>query len=420
MLLQFSVNNFRSIKDTVTFSMLSEEKNSNINKIRNYKLLQSAVLYGANASGKSNIFGAMSYMASVVLNKPKIIQSTDELPYFPFRLSTETEKASSSFEIVFFIGDIKYRYGFEADNLEVYAEWLFADTKGREAKLFYRDSTEQYINTIFKEGIKFFDKKNSKISVAKNQLLLWKCDQNDGEVSKTILQWFKGFNVIDGLDHNGYASFTIKRMEDSNFRDKINDLVKTADVGIELIATSEEDIPLDFVEKLQLLEVIKQEFLKDGGLKQININTYHKKYNENHEEIGNVIFELDEEESLGTRKFFKISAPIIDTLNEGKVLVIDELDASLHPMLTRHLIKLFNSDLNKKNAQLIFATHDTSLLTKDLFTREQIWLTEKNRYGATDLYSLLEIKDVRAKEDFEKYYLQGKYGAIPYLGKFEF
>ena len=165
----------------------------------------------------------------------------------------------------------------------------------------------------------------------------------------------------------------------------------------------------------------KEEILKDGGLKSVSINTYHKKFDENNNEIGNEIFELDDEESLGTRKFFKMSAPILNTLQEGKILIIDELDASLHPMLTKHLIKLFNDkDINTKNAQLIFATHDTNLLKPQIFKRDQIWFTEKDKYGSTTLYSILEIKGVRANDDFEKQYIQGKYGAVPYLGKFEF
>ena len=116
-----------------------------------------------------------------------------------------------------------------------------------------------------------------------------------------------------------------------------------------------------------------------------------------------------------------MSAPILNTLKEGKILIIDELDASLHPMLTKSLIELFHDEeINTKNAQLIFATHDTNLLTPSIFRRDQVWLTEKDKYGATDIYSLAQFKDVRAKENFEKNYIQGKYGAIPYLGKFEF
>lgn len=424
MLLQFSVSNYRSIKDKITFSMLSSSKNENTFKIKKYNLLNSAVIYGANASGKSNLLRAMAFMGRIVLNKTKVIQSTDTLPHDPFRLNSSTQDASSIFEIVFFIDEIKYRYGFELDNTTVYSEWLYADEKGKEAKLFYRDADdEEYVNSQkFKEGYPFFDNSKSKIKISSNQLFIWKCDrEDDGIISKSILKWFNRFNLIDGLDHGGYISYTMKKMEDLNFKNEMIKLVKTADIGIEDITIEEEDVPLDMIEKLSLPASIKEEILKDGGLKSVSINTYHKKFDKDNNEIGNEIFELDDEESLGTRKFFKMSAPILNTLQEGKILIIDELDASLHPMLTKHLIKLFNDkNINTKNAQLIFATHDTNLLKSQIFKRDQIWFTEKDKYGSTTLYSILEIKGVRANDDFEKQYIQGKYGAVPYLGKFEF
>jgi AAA15 family ATPase/GTPase len=425
MFLQFSVNNFRSIKDTVTFSMATASKdNENSFQVRNYELLTSSVIYGANASGKSNILKAMAFMGRVVLNKTKVIQSTDTLPHDPFRLNTSTQDASSAFEIVFFIDTIKYRYGFEMDATTVYSEWLYADKKGKEAKLFYRDSEdEEYVNPKeFKEGFIFFDNAKSKIKVSTNQLFIWKCDrEDDAIISKSILKWFSHFNLIDGLDHGGYAGYTMKKMEDVEFKNKIIKLVKTADIGIENIDMQTEDVPLDVLEKMPLPDKLKEEILKDGGLKSVAVNTYHKKFDENNDEIGTTIFELDNEESLGTQKFFKMSAPILNTLQEGKILLIDELDASLHPMLTKHLIKLFHDKtINTKNAQLIFATHDTNLLKPYIFRRDQIWMTEKDKYGATDIYSLAQFKNVRKDEDFEKQYIQGKYGAIPYLGKFEF
>ena len=238
------------------------------------------------------------------------------------------------------------------DNTTVYAEWLYADEKGKEAKLFYRDiEDEEYVNPQkFKEGYIFFDNSKSKIRVSSNQLFIWKCDQDGGEISKSILKWFSRFNLIDGLDHGGYISYTMKKMEDLTFKNEMISLVKTADIGIENITMEEEDVSLDMIEKMGLPIALKEELLKDGGLKSVSINTYHKKFDENNNEIGNEIFELDDEESLGTRKFFKMSAPILNTLQDGKILIIDELDASLHPMLTKHLVKLFsNKDINTKN-----------------------------------------------------------------------
>lgn len=425
MLLEFTVNNFRSIKNSATFSMLTASKDDrNFFNVGKYDLLTSAVIYGANASGKSNILKAMAFMRNMVLNKEKVIQSTDVLSHDPFRLNTTTQDASSSFEIIFFIDTVKYRYGFEADKTTVYSEWLYEDTTGKkEAKLFYRDEEEKhYVNpNRFKEGFVFFDSSTSKIKIAKNQLFIWKCDQDEGEISKSILNWFSRFNLIDGLDHRGYINYTMKKMEDETFKSEIVKLVKTADIGIEDIKLQTEDIPLDVLEKMPLSDKFKEEILKDGGLQSIALNTYHKVYDEHNDEIGKAIFELDDEESVGTRKFFNMSAPIINTLQEGKILLIDELDASLHPILTKHLIRLFNDEkINTKRAQLIFATHDTNLLKPYIFRRDQIWLCEKDKYGATQTYSLAQIKGVLKNEDFEKQYIQGKYGAIPYLGKFEF
>jgi AAA15 family ATPase/GTPase len=227
--------------------------------------------------------------------------------------------------------------------------------------------------------------------------------------------------MIDGLDHTGYSNYTMKKMEDEHFKNEIVKLVKTADIGIDDIALREEVVPADVFDKLPFPEELKKKIVEDGGLMEMSINTYHAKYDDSNNIAGREIFELDDEESLGTRKFFKMSAPILNTIEEGKVLIIDELDASLHPMLTMHLIRLFNDKkINTKNAQLIFATHDTNLLKPHIFRRDQIWFTEKDKYGSTHLYSLAEFKNVRQKEDFEKQYIQGKYGAVPYLGKFEF
>lgn len=416
MLLQFTVNNFKSLKNTNTFSMATSSKDeANFFPIKKYKLLQSAIIYGANASGKSNFLKAMAFMQRIVLNKDKIILSTDRFPHYPFQLSTETEDSSSSFEMVFFIDEIKYRYGFEIDNTTVYAEWLYADENGKESKLFYRDIDEDefYVNRIkFKEGLK--------LKVSKNQLFLWKCDQEGGKISASILHWFSHLNMIDGIEHEQYINEAMKQMENEQFKKELVSLIKTADIGIEEVILNEEEIPRNVIEDMPLPPELKKQFLESNSLKSISLLTHHKKYDENSNEVGITTFELDKEESRGTQKFFKMSAPILNTLREGKVLIIDELDASLHPMLTKHLIKLFHDEkINRHNAQLIFATHDTNLLHESMFRRDQIWLTQKDSYGVTGLYSLAQFKDVRKNEDFEKKYIQGKYGAVPYIQDFK-
>ena len=417
MLLQFTVNNFKSIKNTTIFSMATSSKDEgNFFPIKKYKLLQSAIIYGANASGKSNFLKAMAFMRRVVLNRDKIILSTDRFPHYPFQLSTETEDSSSSFEMVFFINEIKYRYGFEIDNRTVYAEWLYADENGKESKLFYRDidEGELYINRIkFKEGLK--------LKISKNQLFIWKCDQEGGEISASILQWFNHLNMIDGMEDGQYVNYAMKQMENKLLKKELVALVQTADIGIEDVLLEEEDISKSVIEDMSLPPELKKLFLASDSLKRVSLLTHHKKYDNQNNEMGITTFELDEDESRGTQKFFKMSAPILKTLREGTVLIIDELDASLHPMLTKHLVKLFhNKKINKHKAQLIFATHDTNLLHESMFRRDQIWLTQKDKYGATELYSLAQFKNVRKNEDFEKKYIQGKYGGVPYLKDFGF
>lgn len=421
MLLQFSVNNFRSIKDTVTLSMntASNRESEHSFQVRGYHLLNSAVIYGANASGKSNVLQAMGFMRHLVLNKPKITQSTDKLPHQPFRLNTETEQASSYFEIVFFLDNVKYRYGFEADSSTVYAEWLYSDENGKEARLFERDSEKSlhYINKQkFKEGLG--------LKVPDNHLFIWKCDQNDGEISKKILQWFNNFNAIDSLESEGYFHVALKQMENTDAKSELLKLVKIADLGIDEIAIEKKLFTLDSIKNTNIPEEIKQLIFSGDGITSTELQVHHRKFNAENQEIGSVLFELNEDESQGTQKFFALSAPILDTLERGKVLLIDELDASLHPMLTECFIKLFNNkELNKHNAQLIFVTHDIHLLSvPELFERDQIWFTEKDQYGGTQLYSLLEFrknnkgKDVRAADNLEKHYLQGRFGAVPYIG----
>jgi AAA15 family ATPase/GTPase len=403
MLIQFEVDNFTSIKETVKLNLRTQTSD----------LLQSVVIYGANASGKSNVLKAIKMMASLVLNKNKVLSSEDRLEHKPFLLNTQTEEDSTTFEMIFIIDKIIYRYGFEYDSKIIYAEWLFAEVKGREAKLFYRDIEEDfYVNTTkFKEG------KGLAKKTLENHLFLWKCNSDNGEISKKILKWFSNLNMLDGLKDNRYLGYTTEKLNDKRFKKDILEMMQIADLGISDMNTQDNPMPLD-EEFLALPEDLQKALLRSAT----NPLTIHKKFDENNHFIENVEFSLKEHESLGTKKFFALSAPILDTLKNGKILVIDEIDASLHPLLTKYLISMFHdTSLNKYNAQLIFATHDTNLLQNDLLSREQIWFTDKDKFGATELYSLLEYENKTRKDNNkEKYYLQGRYGGIPYIGDFSF
>jgi AAA15 family ATPase/GTPase len=431
MLLEFSVNNFLSIRDTIKFSMQATKKDNDKKYFvenKKYRILTNAVIYGANASGKSNFLKAFAYFKSIVVNEAKIIQSTDILNHTPFKLSNNTENSSGWFEAVFFINNKKYRYGFELDNKTVYSEWLFEDSKGKEAKLFYRDVDDiDYVNPQkFQEGITFFNDKKKSINIADNQLFLWVCDrQKNSPIVKSIMQYFyNNINKLDGTKHTSYRGYTEDLLvENIEIRNRVINLMKIADIGIENIEVEKKelDIPINELPN-DIRNIIPQDVIekaKRAVVGTIKTKMEHKKFDINNQECGSEWFDLDNE-STGTEKFFSILAPILDTLDHGKVLIIDELDNSLHPLLTRKILELFHDkNINKNNAQLIFATHDTNLLKNYIFRRDQIWFAEKDQYGATEIYSLAQFKDVDKKVDFEKQYIQGKYGAIPYIGNFK-
>jgi len=418
MLIQFTVDNFRSIKDTVLFSMVSGTGNT-INRFesRGHSLLTSAVVYGANAGGKSNLLRSFDYMKAMVLNQPKIIQSTDVIPYDPFRLSSETSGTSSSFEMVFIAEGVKYRYGFEVDASLVYGEWLFADEKGKEAKLFFRDSDlpDLYVNSEkFKEG--------RGIKVLPNSLFLWRCDQAGGPISKAVLAWFQNLNLLNGMFPSAYLGYAIQQLKHAEVRDQIMKLLGAADLGIRELMIEEKDLALADFDSLPLPVDLREQLRQSASpLRSLGLRAKHQRFGPGGVPLDDTEFDFAREESEGTKKYFCLSAPIIDTLTLGKVLVIDELDASLHPMLTRALIAMFNDPaINSKHAQLIFATHDTNLLDQNLFHKSQIWFAEKDSRGATHIHSLAEYKNVRAADNIERHYIQGKFGAIPYLGNFAF
>lgn len=439
MLLEFTAQNYLSFKDPIVFTMNASrgEDDRNIFNIKvgdkkTYKILNSAVIYGANGGGKSNLLLAMNAMKAMIVNAEKIIQSTEKIRrYSPFLLNSETENAATEFEVTFFIGSEKFRYGFEYDQSQIYSEWLFIDTNGKESKLFSLDvDSGSYVNQKFEEGFIFFDQDLKKVKgLRKNQLFLWKCDENAGEISGKIMRWFlEDFNMIDANNHEDYFPFTSDNLKNDEFSHAIKNLVKKADFGIEDLKYEEFHLTEEKFEELEKSVPEKMlpsllEFKEKVGVDfhARTVETMHTKYDASGQAIGKIGFDIDELESVGTRKFFRLSGPIIDTLKRGSVIILDEIDASLHPLLTIALIEMFQDPaINKNRAQLIFSTHDTNLLNPALFRRDQIWFVEKDHFGASHPYSLSDIKGVRAAEAFGRQYLNGKYRAIPDISKLEF
>ncbi|HRQ49874.1 MAG TPA: ATP-binding protein [Agriterribacter sp.] len=428
MLIQFSIKNFRTFKEKATISLVA----SNYDKTResdniiednasHLRILKSAVIYGANASGKSKFIEALMFMKHFVITSSKDSQKGDKINVEPFRLSTETEHLPSEFKVVFTFNNEMYRYGFEVDNETVASEWLYHRPKTKEIELFYREYQDFEThprnfskgNTVIKEGL-----------VRDNALLISVAAQFNDTISINVINWFKHFKTISGLNEEGYQGFTIGKTESPVHKSKILNLLKAADLGIQDIKLQKLDIeqlPKDMPKDLKerIIKTVREEnaeFISD-------IITFHKKYDANRKDTDEAVrFSLEEDESSGTRKFFALTGPILDVIENGYTLVVDELDSKLHPNLVCKLVALFNSkEINRKNAQLIFNTHDTNLLSSGLFRRDQIWFVEKNKYGEARLYSLSDFKseNVRKTEAFEDNYIRGKYGAVPFLGYFD-
>lgn len=419
MILEFTVGNFLSFKEPVTLSLEAagiSEYPENVFEAGRYRLLKSAVVYGANASGKSNLMRAMSVMRLIVQSSASM-SSTDEIGVVPFLLNQDTRNRPSFFEMLFLVDGIRYRYGFEATKEAVHTEWLFSVKAVAEKALFIREGESIEIGSSFKEG------KNLEAKTRENALFLSVVDQFNGPTAKKIMAWFSRFGAISGLSHENYRGVTFELLKDENSQSAIIQFLKKLDLGFEVVKVAENAFDPTRLPKGLPAEVVQRITTDLQGKQVLEFKTVHDVLDDAGKKVDKVEFDLDTQESSGTNKVFDLLGPIFDTLMKGRVLVVDELNAKLHPLLTKALVLLFNSEENNpRNAQLVFATHDTILLSQGNFRRDQIYFVEKDRQGAADLYSLLEYKEdgetIRKDRSFEKDYIQGRYGAIPYLGDF--
>lgn len=423
MLVQFTVENFLSFKDPATLSMSASKRRSKNKSLdanatfeggSGIRLLKCATVYGANASGKSNLISAVGFMKRFVMESSKESLADDKIPVKPHRLSVETEDKPSRFEIVFIKSGALYQYEFSADQISIYDERLTRRSPKNNADqvLFSRVGNEYTINKAFPEG------KGLQKKTRKNALFLSVCANFDGQISTEIVRWFRNLRVISGLSDSGYLDYTISQLEDSVAGKKIGDLLKDFDLNIERFESStikqslaiDGDIPEDLRPLADALRSMKETTVK-------KVSTYHRRFDSEGADAGEVAFDLKSNESEGTQKLVAMSGPLIDTLENSYVLLIDEFDARLHPIISKNIIKLFNcAEVNDKNAQLIVATHDTNLLDHDLLRRDQVWFVERDYFGASHITSLVEYKGVRNDASFEKDYIVGKYGAVPVLG----
>jgi hypothetical protein len=420
MLIEFRVTNFRSIKETQTLSLVAGTgkeligKNTFESGLPGFpRLLRSAVIYGANAAGKTNLLRALHFMQGLVLNSATF-QEGVRIAHTPFKLSKETTNKPSEFEVVFANAGVRYEYGFAVDAERFHKEWLIAYPHGRPQNWFertYHAKKKEYewqFSTKLKGSPRVW-----RGATRGNALFLSTAVQLNSEQLRPVFQWFQKKlvlifgNEIGVPQLNSQLSFQL--MEQSEGKQKLLQFVHAADLGIDDLSLQRQPMaPVALAEG----NVVREPAPASAVPSVIRITTFHKAGDTG------VSIPLDfGEESKGTQILLQSAGAWLNVLNNGEVIFYDELDTSLHPLMTRFLIQLFHSaSTNPNNAQLIFTTHDTSLLDADIFRRDQVWFIEKDDKNASKVYPLSDFSP-RKDEALERGYLRGRYGALPFIGE---
>ena len=435
MLIEFKVANYRSIGEEQILSLIPAPKQKehldNIISKGKHSALNALAIYGANGSGKSNLLLAMGLLNKLIHLSARS-SSTTKLPFDPFLLREGWESKPTKFEISFIIEQEKYRYGVEFSREQITHEWLYRKSQGREVDLFLREGDTIDVSSGFKGNNRVID---AAIEATKpNALFLSTCDMFNVEEAKRIFQWFKYFNNVDGIDTEDEEIRTVSMWynQDETDRENIIEHLLRLNLGFEGIRMSKKDFDESDLPK-ELNEETKNLLIENlSGMQGYSVQAVHKIYASDGKETGKILaWKFDERESKGTIKALHLSGPIISALKNGGVLIIDEIEAKMHPLITLNTINIFlNKETNPNNAQLIFATHDTNLLSYSNLRRDQIYFTEKNEWKSTEIFSLSDFiylgetgiskpAKERPDSDKEKRYFEGRYGAVPFLGSFQ-
>jgi hypothetical protein len=408
MLLEFSVTNFRSIKEKQTLSLLKTTKNKLKNNFTTITLstgktldvLNSAVIYGANASGKSNLVLALRAMFHIIENSFSYQLNKGVKNIEPFLLSKKSANQPTEFELDLINDGIRYVYGFSVTQEKIIDEWLYQYPKGSPQNLIDRQSTNQWGAMTALKG----KKKAWQESTKDNSLFLSTAVQLNSESLSIIFSAIDKIKNVSGelLEGFGYTCHQANKSKEN--AQEILDFMKASGAGIKIFSVLEEKIP-DEIKKI--LEKNGEDLSK---LRSVKVETQHVS------DDGSVVsFDFEDQESDGTQKLFRLAGPWLNVLKNGYCLVMDELHNSLHPKLVAYLVSMFhNPEINKCGAQLIFVTHETSLLNQDTFRKDQVWFCEKEN-NATEIFSLADFKVRKGVDNLESAYLSGRYGAVPYL-----
>lgn len=412
MLIEFSVENFLSFNERVTLSLVAAPELDEADGLLEntfeapggLRLLKTALVYGANASGKSNLLKAVSFARNFILNSAKETQIGERISVTPFLLESTAGERGSSFEFVWIENEARYRYRFSVDSSRVLEEMLSRARLGEEleVELFRRDVSGIHVGESFAEG------RDITSNTRPNALFLSVVAQLNGEESQRILTWFRvRLRVVSGLNDRELLKDTMSQVRAGTQTGEILRLVREADLGItglSMLDVTAEMFPATLPEE-QRKELTR-------GLEILKIR--HQRFDSAGQPADEIDFALNAE-SEGTKKFIALAGPLLEVLKNATALFVDELDARLHSRLARAVVSLFHVDSNPYNAQLIGVMHDTNLLDRTFVRRDQIWFTEKDTRGATKLYSLAEF-DLPNEARYERDYLLGKYGAVPAIG----
>jgi len=421
MLIEFAVKNFKSIRDEQTLSLVasnyySESEESLIKRelpgLANLSYLPCSVILGANASGKTSMIWALALLQQMI-QMSFSQQPGSGLLYFPFQLDKESRTKPTEYRLVFVVQEVRYEYSLSYNRTTVLEESLSAYPKGRRQQWFYRQFDETVRCTTITTHPKYLDVPSEITDLLRYDALFLSLliRINHGGIQQ-IANWFTDqlavINREPGVPQDLLRNFSINLLDGTagtdEMRSKFTDIIKKADFGIlqsEVVTSPVPEIP---VEVLPMFPPGMVEQLKNQDWKTVQ---FLHQGQETTQEFGY------DEESAGTRRLFELAGPIVDVLENGKTVLVDELDASMHPLLVQELVKLFqNSSINKRGAQLIFTAHDTTVLERGLLRRDQIWFIKKRYDGSSVLYPLSDYKP-RKKESIADGYLVGRYDAVP-------
>lgn len=404
MLLEFACSNHKSIRGEVLFSALAGKDNTfeeMTEEISGGRVLKSAIIYGANGAGKSNLIDAIAFVKNLVINSINH-QPGQGIRQIPHKL--DGLKKDSTYRIQFIARDVRYVFGFSLRNTLVSDEYLYYFPNNRQTKIYERSGE------TFSAGNKFRGKFNTCKDVLKPNRLLLSCAANFSAV-KEILDAYSFFNdelvVYDPANQANWMNYSLYQMNTNpGMKQAVLNFLSELGTGIRDIQVTIDEKKLESSELPPFLSDEFKALLLQNNVNAITARVCYDKFD----------VDLMQDESTGIQKLFGILCPIIDIMVNGKVLICDELESSLHESLVFGLVKLFMSTQTDKFAQMFFTTHETGLLNLDLFRRDQIWFAEMRKDDrSTDLYSLAEIKNVRKEDNFGRGYISGKYGAIPML-----